>query len=99
MPPPPAETVASPAFVPSVNFFRHSTFGLRHFAAREMVPSETRPADAFLPIPVCRHDHSRAARSNARAFHKAAADFGARFQITRIAVTQAGLVARSTRLQ
>src|SRR2546422_6980623 len=61
------------------------------------VPFETRPADAFLLLSDSPRDRFRAARSIARAFHKAAADFGELFQIIQIAVTRAGSVGRSAR--
>src|SRR5437588_1929263 len=48
--------------------------------ARRTVPSGTNQADAFLREPACRRDRARAARSNARAFRKAAPDRAARFQ-------------------
>src|SRR5947207_12737948 len=82
---------------PLLDFLRHSTFGFRHFGASQMVPSETRPADAFLLLSGCRHDRSQAARSIARAFRKAAADFLRLFQIIQIAATRAESVAQSAR--
>src|SRR5947209_1603541 len=60
-------------------------------------PSETRPADAFLPRSECRRDRSQATRSIAPAFHKAAADYARQFQTIRIAATLAGSVARLAR--
>src|SRR5437588_11646989 len=71
---------------PLLDFLRHSTFGFRHFGASQMVPFETRPADAFLLLSGCRHDRSQAARSIERAFHKVAADYAKPFQTIQIVV-------------
>src|ERR1700726_2211435 len=46
---------------------------------------ETHPADGFLPKPVCRPDRNQEARLIAPTFHKVAADFAGRFQITKLA--------------
>src|SRR5256886_1718686 len=99
MQPPPAE-IAAALFdnaTRPLDFLRHSTFGFRHFGASQMAPFETRPADAFLLLSDSPRDRSRAARSIAPTFHKAAADFGELFQIIQIAVTRAGSVGRSAR--
>src|SRR5581483_5365498 len=53
------------------------------------VPCGMRPADAYLPEPVCRRAQRPAAQSNAPAFRKAAADFAQPFQIGQTAATRA----------
>src|SRR5204862_6470211 len=60
-------------------------------------PFGTRPADAFLLLSDSPRDRFRAARSIARAFRKAVADYARPFPIIQIAATRAGSVAQSAR--
>src|SRR5579884_365215 len=55
--------------------------------AMKTVPCGMRPADAYLPEPVCRRAQRPAAQSNAPEFRKAAADFAQPFQISQTAAT------------
>src|SRR5437762_7043988 len=105
MPPPPAEIFVKQrvAIVPSPHSGEKVRMRGCYFHSRQRtnsnktVPSETRPADAFLPRLDSPHDRSQAARLIALAFHKADSDCARRFQITQIAATPAGSVSRSTR--
>src|SRR5437588_5656406 len=65
--------------------------------SKQTLPSETRPADAFLRAQACRRDRFRAMRSSALMFHKAAADYEARFRIIQIVATRAESVPRLAR--